>query len=231
MDIALINEGAHAAHNFSLLSLFLRADIVVKLVMVGLIFASVWCWAIIFQKICFVKQINKAADGFEDSFRNSENLFTLYEQVSKKPSHPLARIFIAGMEEWAKVSKNKKRTLSLSQSLHARLGDAIAKENKGMERNILFLASTGAIAPFVGLFGTVWGIMNSFQAIAVSKDTHLSVVAPGIAEALFATGLGLLAAIPAVIAYNIFQNQLAKYQLRMGRFTEIFSETILQSKV
>ncbi len=215
-----------AQHDFSLWALFLRADLVVKLVMIGLIVASIWSWAIIFEKIMLVKNIVTRADAFEDLFWSGDSLQNLYRKTAAQADHPMARVFHAGMREWLR-SEQEDKPLSQMRGLHQRIDRmltvSISREMAQLEKRMLFLATVGAVAPFVGLFGTVWGIMNSFQAIALSRDTNLAVVAPGIAEALFATGLGLLAAIPAVIAYNKFTTDLAGYANRLDVFADEFS--------
>ena len=218
-----------AVQDFSLFSLFLRADLVVKLVMIGLILASVWTWTIIFEKAMLLRRLIRRADAFEKLFWSGENLQNLYRKVAAQADHPLVRVFNAGMREWTRSESDSPQATfapGLQQRLDRVLTVSIAREMAQIERRMLFLATVGAVAPFVGLFGTVWGIMNSFQAIAMSRDTNLAVVAPGIAEALFATGLGLLAAIPAVIAYNKFSNDLGGYANRLDIFADEFSNLL-----
>lgn len=219
------NIAALNADNFSLINLFFQADIVVQVVMVGLILASVWCWAIIIEKSIVLSRARRRADKFEGMFWSGQSLDELHEAASNQPRHPLSILFLAAMREW-KRSQEGSRGKSL-MSFNARLDKImdvnIQKEMTRMERRVLFLATVGSTAPFVGLFGTVWGIMNSFQAIAISKNTNLAVVAPGIAEALFATALGLLAAIPAVIAYNKYSTDLSNFSMRMENFADEFS--------
>ncbi len=194
--------------------------------MIGLIVASIWSWAIIFEKIMLVKNIVTRADAFEDLFWSGDSLQNLYRKTAAQADHPMVRVFHAGMREWLR-SEQEDKPLSQMRGLHQRIDRmltvSISREMAQLEKRMLFLATVGAVAPFVGLFGTVWGIMNSFQAIALSRDTNLAVVAPGIAEALFATGLGLLAAIPAVIAYNKFTTDLAGYANRLDVFADEFS--------
>lgn len=224
--IVMQQAQALAAQDFSLYSLFLRADLVVKLVMIGLIMASIWTWTIIFEKFMLLRNLIHRADDFETLFWSGENLQDLFRKVAAQADHPMARVFTAGMREWTRSESDSQLasfTPGLQQRLDRVLTFTIAKEMALIERRMLFLATVGAVAPFVGLFGTVWGIMNSFQAIAMSRDTNLAVVAPGIAEALFATGLGLLAAIPAVIAYNKFSNDLGGYANRLDIFADEFS--------
>ncbi|MAH04907.1 MAG: protein TolQ [Pseudomonadota bacterium] len=219
--------GSVAAHDMSMLGLFLQADSIVKIVMLMLIFASVWCWSIIITKRSRLNALNKRADRFEDAFWSGEPLDTLYERVKSRSGDPLLSTFTAGMEEWQSgVSSGIPSSVSLRASLKQRveraMGLAINREMQLLERGMTFLASVGSTAPFIGLFGTVWGIMNSFSAIAATKDTSLAVVAPGIAEALFATALGLVAAIPAVIAFNVFSTNLNRYGDRLDAFTTEF---------
>jgi len=203
-------------------ALFLQADIIVKAVMFGLLAASVWSWAIIFNRSRVLARINGEAQKFEDWFWKAESLDSLYEPASKA-NHPAARLFVAGMNEW-------RRTLSLPrfdrEGLRTRLasvtGVSIAREIDNLGDRLNILATIGAVAPFVGLFGTVWGIMRSFTAIAASQNTTLAVVAPGIAEALFATAIGLFAAIPAVIGYNRLLHGVGRLEARLSAFAEEF---------
>lgn len=219
--------GSEAAHDMTMLGLFMQADMVVKIVMLMLIFASVWCWSIIITKRSRLNALNKRADRFEDAFWSGEALDTLYEKVKSRSGDPLLATFTAGMEEWksgvaAGIPSAANLQASLKQRVERAMGLAINREMQLLERGMTFLASVGSTAPFIGLFGTVWGIMNSFSAIAASKDTSLAVVAPGIAEALFATALGLVAAIPAVIAFNVFSTNLNRYADRLDAFTTEF---------
>ncbi len=219
----------------TLWSLFLSADWVVKAVMLILLLASVWCWAIILDKTFRLKRLQRRANKFEDEFWSGGSLEELFEQVGQQPSDPMTAVFAAAMREWRRSSA---KGLVYSESGKSGLKDrldrimqvTVAREIERLERYMMFLASVGSTAPFVGLFGTVWGIMNSFQSIAVTKQTNLAVVAPGIAEALFATALGLIAAIPAVIAYNKLSNDLGRYAGRMetfaGEFIAILSRQI-----
>jgi len=214
--------------DFSMLSLFMRADVIVKGVVILLLLASIWCWAIIFEKIIGLRKLNAQASKFEQSFWSGSSLDDLYDRLGDAPNDHMATIFIAAMREWRRATA---KGLTGNGGMGGRLGDrvervmqiAVAREMDRVERYMTFLASTGSTAPFIGLFGTVWGIMNSFQAIAVSKNTSLAVVAPGIAEALFATALGLLAAIPAVLAYNKISRELDRYAGRLDSFAGEFS--------
>lgn len=229
LDPVIVEQtAALAATDFSLWALFLRADLVVKAVMIGLIAASVWSWTIIFEKTMTLRKLFSGADDFEKQFWSGEPLQNLYRRLGDKSrgQHPMAAVFMAGMREWSRSGnddKKRKSAIPIDQKIDRVLTTTIAREMSGLEKRLLFLASVGAVAPFVGLFGTVWGIMNSFQAIALSQNTNLAVVAPGIAEALFATGLGLLAAIPAVLAYNKFTSDLGRYAGRLDIFADEFS--------
>ena len=229
MDAVIVQEAAQLdASDFSLWSLFLRADIVVQAVMVGLIVASVWCWSVIIEKTLLIRHVRRDADAFETLFWSGESVQAIYRQVSHLESSPSNRVFNAAMREYARLEDGRKSGDSLSKVhlIERVLQTTIAREMEALEKRLLFLATVGSVAPFVGLFGTVWGIMNSFQAIAMTRDTNLAVVAPGIAEALFATGLGLLAAIPAVIAYNKFSSDLGRFSARLEYFADDFAALI-----
>jgi biopolymer transport protein TolQ len=219
-----VNLGA-AAGDLSLWGLFLQADIVVKLVILMLIVASVWVWAIVYEKTTTIRRANRAADAFEDRFWSGGSLEELYDEEGAKPAHPMAAVFGAAMTEWRRSARVAGADLSRSgvrDRVERAMGVTIQREMDVMERWMVFLASTGATAPFIGLFGTVWGIMHSFSAIAAMHNTNLAVVAPGIAEALFATAMGLVAAIPAVLAYNKISNDLARLAARMEGFATEF---------
>ena len=220
--------GSVAAFDFSMVSLFLRADPVVKAVIVMLLVASVWCWAIIFEKLLWLRRLNTRASDFESAFWSGIALDDLYDRIGTTPRDPMSAVFVAAMREWRRSeSKGLTDTESTRSSLKERVDRVmqitLVREIDRVERHMNFLATTGATAPFIGLFGTVWGIMNSFQSIALSKNTSLAVVAPGIAEALFATALGLLAAIPAVVAYNKLSKDLDRYAGRLDTFASEFS--------
>ncbi len=217
---------AAQAHDLSMWGLFLQADWVVKLVMLMLLAASVWCWAIIFDKLVRLRKLNSEAAAFEDSFWSGGSLDSLYERVGKRPGDPMSATFAAGMREWRHATEKGFPAgvkASLQQRIERVMSVTIGREMSRAERYMPVLATVGSTAPFVGLFGTVWGIMNSFSAIAGSNNTSLAVVAPGIAEALFATALGLVAAIPAVVAYNKFSNDLGRYGDRLDAFASEFS--------
>ncbi len=220
--------GSVADLDFSILALFLRADVVVKTVIVLLFFASIWCWAIIFEKILGLRRLNARASDFESAFWSGSSLDELYDRIGARPGDPMSAVFVTAMQEWRRslakgLTQNESARASLQERIERVMQIATVRELDRAERNMTFLASTGATAPFIGLFGTVWGIMNSFQSIALSKNTSLVVVAPGIAEALFATALGLLAAIPAVVAYNKLSKDLTRYAERLDSFAGEFS--------
>jgi biopolymer transport protein TolQ len=215
-----------AGGDLSLWSLFIEADIVVKLVMLGLLGASVWVWAVVFEKWTSLRRVNREADGFEDRFWSGGSLDELYEHEGTKPVHPMAAVFGSAMGEWRRSVRVAGADMSRSGArdrVDRAIGVTVQREMDRLERWMIFLASVGATAPFIGLFGTVWGIMHSFSAIAALHNTNLAVVAPGIAEALFATAIGLVAAIPAVLAYNKISNDLGRFASRLEGFGAEFS--------
>ncbi len=209
-------------------SLFLQADVVVKVVMILLLAASFWTWAIIFDKVVRLRRLRGQADRFEDAFWSGGSLEDLYDRLEGRPQDPMSAVFVAAMQEWRRSAAH---SLAGSDTLRARLGEridrvmsiAIGRESGRLERYMVFLASVGSAAPFIGLFGTVWGIMNAFTSIAAAQNSSLAVVAPGIAEALFATALGLFAAIPASIGYNKISSDLNHYGQRLETFADEFS--------
>ena len=215
------------AGDLSIWGLFLQADIVVQVVMILLIAASFWCWAVIFEKVLRMRRLERQAGEFEDRFWSGGSLDDLYERVGQRPEDPMSAIFVAAMREWRRSTERGAlggdSRLTLTGRIDRVMEIALARELHHLERYMTFLASVGSTAPFIGLFGTVWGIMNSFQAIALTKNTSLAVVAPGIAEALFATALGLIAAIPAVIGYNKLNNDISRYAARLESFSGEFS--------
>ncbi len=221
--------GSVAANNMSVWGLFLQSDPVVKVVIFILVIASFWCWAIIFEKLLRFRRLINLAEKFEGVFWSGGSLEELYETVGKRPDHPMTAIFVAAMSEWRRSVARRLPAghQGLVVGLHQRITQAMQltldRELEKLQRYLGFLATVGSTAPFIGLFGTVWGIMNSFQSIAASKNTSLAVVAPGIAEALFATALGLVAAIPAVIAYNKLSGDLDRYEGRLVAFSAEFS--------
>ena len=222
-------------HDFSVLGMFMEADWIVKIVLLILLFASFWCWAIIFEKYFLFRTIKAKAQRFENDFWSSEALDKFYEKVKKRANHPMAIIFVAAMEEWFR-SKNSGQ--QAAQGIKINLRERIVqvmqvarnRELDHVESGLGFLATTGSSAPFIGLFGTVWGIMHSFHGIALSKNTSLVAVAPGIAEALFATAIGLFAAIPAVIAYNRFASESSRFANKLEDFSTEF-DTILSRQL
>ena len=217
-DIASQAVGLASNTDFSILSLFMRADVIVKSVIIILIVSSIYSWAIIFEKIRMFRKINKGADEFEEKFWKSKSAETFYNNLPSSIDDPMAQVFKTSMQT---VIKSRSRS-NLSEKLAGILEVNIEKQMNIIDKNFTFLATVGSTAPFIGLFGTVWGIMNSFQSIAISRNTSLAIVAPGIAEALFATALGLLAAIPAVVAYNKFSNDSKKYFQKLENFSKRF---------
>ena len=204
--------------DFSIVTLFMRADLVVKFVMISLVAASIFSWALIIDKIKIFKKIFKETDIAEDQFWSSKSAGEFYKKTSSSSDNPLVVVFRAGME-CVQDHKSKGQIVERTKRV---MDVAIDKQIDKYEKNLTFLATVGSVAPFVGLFGTVWGIMNSFQSIAISRNTSLAIVAPGIAEALFATALGLLAAIPAVVAYNKFSSDSRRYTQKLENFTQSF---------
>jgi len=228
VDATLIDERNETAETFTPLGLFARADIVVKAVMVLLIICSFWSWVLIIDKWMAFSLLKRRARKFEQVFWSGRPLDELYAQYAAKTDQPMAAVFVAALREWKRAfdGPNPPRDavlLGVKERVDKAMNVSIQREMEKLERGLGFLATVGSTAPFVGLFGTVWGIMNSFQAIAVRQDTTLAVVAPGIAEALFATALGLLAAIPAVVAYNRFVNEASRFSARLESFADEFS--------
>jgi len=219
--------GSVAQPGLTVWSLIWQADWIVKIVMLMLLVASVWCWAIIFEKVMRLRRLHRAAAKFEDAFWSGGSLDDLYERIGAQPAEPMASVFSAAMREWRRSAARGLGASSgrggLQQRIDRVMQVTLGREMEGLERYVPFLASVGSTAPFIGLFGTVWGIMNSFQSIAVTKQTSLAVVAPGIAEALFATALGLVAAIPATVAYNKISTDLGRYAGRLEAFAGEFS--------
>ncbi len=213
--------------DFSVWALFLRADPIVKAVILLLVGASIWCWAIIFDKAIGLRRLSTLSTEFEQAFWSGNSLDELYERIASQPRDPMSAVFVAAMREWRRTPNRGNgepdARVGLPDRIERVMQITLSREMDRAERNITFLATTGSTAPFVGLFGTVWGIMNSFQSIAISKNTSLAVVAPGIAEALFATALGLLAAIPAVVAYNKITKAMDRYAVRLDSFAGEFS--------
>ncbi|WP_415323639.1 protein TolQ [Candidatus Pelagibacter sp. Uisw_127] len=221
-DITSQAVGLASNTDFSLWSLFIRADFIVKTVILMLIGCSIYSWAIIIEKFRLFKKINLESEEFEEKFWKSKSAETFYNSLPVNLDNPMALLFKDSMQTLLKA-KNKS---NLSERMTSVLEVNIEKQIVLLERGFTFLATVGSTAPFIGLFGTVWGIMNSFQSIAISRNTSLAIVAPGIAEALFATALGLLAAIPAVVAYNKYNNDSKKYSKKLENFSKRFLSII-----
>ena len=217
-DISTQAVGLASSADFSLMNLFLRADFVVKSVIVMLIACSIYSWAVIIEKIRLFKKINTSTEEFEIKFWNSKSAETFYNNLPANIEDPMAIVFKDAMQN---LLKRRSKT-DLNSRMTTMLETGIEKQMSKISKGFTFLATVGSTAPFIGLFGTVWGIMNSFQSIAISRNTSLAIVAPGIAEALFATALGLLAAIPAVVAYNKFNNDSSKYSQKLENFSKRF---------
>ena len=223
-EVATQVVGLGGTTDFSLIQLFLRADFIVKAVIIILLGASVYSWALIFDKYKLFKKIEKSTSIFEEKFWKSKSAESFYNSLTNRDKDPVANIFQSAMVE---LVKTKNKSSSIQSARVSRIIEISAdREIKLIEKNFTFLATVGSTAPFIGLFGTVWGIMNSFQSIAISRNTSLAIVAPGIAEALFATALGLLAAIPAVVAYNKFNSDSKKYSARIENFSKRFLSII-----
>jgi len=221
-DITSQAVGLASSADFSILSLFLRADVIVKSVIIILIVSSIYSWAIIIEKYRLFKKINKSSEEFENKFWKSRSAESFYNTLPSDIDDPMANVFKDTMQV---IIKSRSKS-NLSNKLESMLEVNIEKQMNSLEKSYTFLATVGSTAPFIGLFGTVWGIMNSFQSIAISRNTSLAIVAPGIAEALFATALGLLAAIPAVVAYNKFSSDSKKYSQKLENFSKRFISII-----
>jgi len=221
-DITTQAVGLATSADFSLINLFIRADIIVKSVIIILIACSVYSWAIIIEKYRLFKKINLSSEDFEEKFWRSKSAETFYNSLPATTDDPMTELFKDSMEGLLK-SKSKN---NLIEKMGGMLEVGIEKQISKIDKGFTFLATVGSTAPFIGLFGTVWGIMNSFQSIAISRNTSLAIVAPGIAEALFATALGLLAAIPAVVAYNRFNSESRKYSQKLENFSKRFLSII-----
>ena len=224
METEIVSQAVGLGSNtdFTLINLFLRADIIVKSVIIILILCSVYSWALIIEKYRLFKKINISSEEFEEKFWKSKSAETFYNNLPSNLDDPMASLFKDMMQSLLK-SKSK---VNLSERMGGMLEAGIEKQISKLDKGFTFLATVGSTAPFIGLFGTVWGIMNSFQSIAISRNTSLAIVAPGIAEALFATALGLLAAIPAVVAYNKFNNDSKKYSQKLENFSKRFLSII-----
>ncbi len=217
-DISTQAVGLASSADFSLMNLFIRADIVVKSVIIILIVCSIYSWAVIIEKFRLFKKINESSEEFEKKFWNAKSAESIYNSLPASAEDPMALVFKDAMQNLLK----RKSKADLNSRMTTMLETGIEKQMSKISKGFTFLATVGSTAPFIGLFGTVWGIMNSFQSIAISRNTSLAIVAPGIAEALFATALGLLAAIPAVIAYNKFNNDSVKYSQKLENFSKRF---------
>ena len=228
MDETIEKKIIEESADFSIFSLFLQADIVVKIVIILLVISSIWSWTIIFSKYTSLKSILMETEEFEEKFYSSETLSKLSKRIGGQPNHPMEAVFFAAMVYFDRIktgfsNKNFDFKKSFCENVKKEMEIVINKELTALEKGLNFLASVGSTAPFIGLFGTVWGIMNSFTAIGISQNTSLAVVAPGIAEALFATALGLVAAIPAVLFFNKFNNMLENINNKL----DVFSDEIL----
>src|SRR5215813_5404143 len=227
MDQTYLSGTVQPDTNMTISGLFLNADIIVQCVVVLLILASFWSWTIIFGKIMRLRRLRTRAKQFEESFWSGGSLEDLFDRIGERPPDPMASVFVAAMREWRRSAANgllasNEFKASLRERIERVMDITLGREMEQLERHMVYLASVGSSAPFVGLFGTVWGIMNSFAGIADSKNTSLAVVAPGIAEALFATALGLVAAIPAVLAYNKLSGDIGRYGQRLDAFAGEF---------
>ena len=226
METAIISENISSL-DFSMLSLFLKADFVVKSVIIILVIASVWSWKIIIEKLIIIKRLKLFESEFDEIFWSGNSFEDLFETFNYNQSDPKSKIFCSAISEWKKTNKKRDRKINsnvnaLKERMNRSMQVTFNKESELIEKNLTFLATAGSTAPFIGLFGTVWGIMNSFQSIAIAQNTNLAVVAPGIAEALFATALGLFVAIPAVVAYNKITSDLSKYFISLESFIDEF---------
>lgn len=215
--------------SFSVVSLFTQASWVVKAIIILLLGCSFWSWTIIFAKWTFLSKLKKQADKFEDSFWNSGSVDAFFDNINSKSEDPFVAVFVTGMREWRRAKKKARSAISgisIENRVIRMMRVAVNREIDYIEQHLVFLATVGSTAPFVGLFGTVWGIINSFESIGISQNTNLTAVAPGIAEALFATALGLIVTIPAVVAYNKISGEINRYQNRLDAFVDEFSAII-----
>ena len=220
--------GSAPVHDLSVVTLFLQADSIVKAVMLLLLITSFWSWAVIFDKYIKLRRLRRDADNFEEAFWSGGALDDLYDRIGSRPEDPMSSVFAAAMREWRRsmakgLAGSSATRMTLQERIERVMQVTAGREMQRLERYMPFLATVGSTSPFVGLFGTVWGIMNSFSSIAAAKNTSLAVVAPGIAESLFATALGLVAAIPAVIFYNKFSTDFGRYAGRLEAFGSEFS--------
>ncbi|MDR1026646.1 MAG: protein TolQ [Lactobacillus sp.] len=236
METENLVDVVNTAQNMSIFDLIWSADAVIKIVVLGLVFASVWSWAIIIEKVGTLRSIKKLSKSFEDKFWSGGSLDRLYDSIGNKPRDPMSAMFVSAMKEWKRTNILKSkvdrglRGVSLQQRIEKAMYVAMDKELESLETRLGFLASTGSVSPFVGLFGTVWGIMNSFSAMGLNQNNSLATIAPGIAEALFTTALGLVTAIPAVVAYNKISSDIDGYAKKLENFMSEFS-TILSREI
>jgi len=226
-EVAQATLAAPNVVHLSAWALFMQADIIVKAIMGMLVFASLWSWGIIFDKVMRLRSLSRQAEQFEERFWSGSSLEELYERIGQRPKDPMSSIFVAAMKEWRRSSGKGSvapaaGTAAVAERMDRVMKISLEREMDHLNRRMIFLASTGSVSPFLGLLGTVWGIMNTFTAIGAASDTSLATVAPGIAEALFATALGLVAAIPAVVFYNKISSDLARYALRLENFAGEF---------
>lgn len=227
--VQVANATAACSHNLSMLGLFAQACFTVKMVILLLIGCSFWSWTIIFAKISYISSLKTKANKFEDAFWNTGSIDMFFDNIATKGDDPFVSVFVSGMKEWRRAKSKVKSAISgisLKDRINRMMIVTLGREVEGLESHIGFLATVGATAPFVGLFGTVWGIMNSFESIGLDQNASLISVAPGIAEALFATALGLIVTIPSVVAYNKISSEINKYQNRLEAFVEEFSAII-----
>lgn len=236
METQALTEVANASSHLSIWSLIWSADLVIKMVILGLLSASVWSWAIIIEKVGTLRYMRSLSKKFEENFWSGGSLDKLYDSIGNRPHDPMAGMFVSAMREWKRsnILKSKAdrglRGVSLQQRIEKAMNVVMDKEMDELENRMGFLASTGSVSPFVGLFGTVWGIMNAFSAMGLSQNNSLATIAPGIAEALFTTALGLIAAIPAVVAYNKISSDIDRYARSLENFQTEFS-TILSREI
>ena len=232
METEVLSDAVNAASNPSLWDMVWASDSVTKIVMIGLIAASVWSWAIIFEKMAALRRVKRTTKKFEEAFWSGGSLDRLYDAIGNSPRDPMSAMFVSAMKEWRRTNIMKSKTdrglrgVSLQQRIEKAMAVTMDKELDDLDKRLGFLASTGSVAPLVGLFGTVWGIINSFNAIAVTQSNSLSAMAPGIAEALFTTAFGLIAAIPAVLAYNSISSDNDRYAKRLENFIAEFSSIL-----
>lgn len=236
METQTLSDVAAVAEQMSLWDMVWSSDVVTKVVMIGLIAASIWSWAIILEKFATLRLVQRTSKRFEEAFWSGGSLDRLYEAIGNRPKDPMSAMFVAAMKEWKRNTLMKGKTdrsirgVSLQQRIEKAMMVSMDKEIEGLDTHLGFLASTGSVAPLIGLFGTVWGIINSFNAIAVTQSNSLAAMAPGIAEALFTTAFGLIAAIPAVVAYNTIISAIDRYAKKLENFMAEFS-TILSREI